>query len=1143
VIAVRALKKIHEQPSGRVAACAFACCLVACFSGLVLVPVASAEGLSPWWGLTAGERPSDMVSGGVGQIVVTAENLGDGSAKGESEPVTIVDHLPAGLHATAITGVAGENVVSNNRGLVTCVRATLTCTFANELPSYEEIEVRITVEVQSGATTGELNTATVSGGGAGKAVSAQHAIEVDGPEVFGIEEYSLVSESVGGSIDTQAGSHPFQLTSVVTLNSQTEAANKQPRTFAQPKDIIADLPAGLVGNPTPFAQCTDEQFEKGQPGHEPANDCPAQAAVGVATITVNDPIVAGYATTVQPIFNMRPLAGEPARFAFKVDGTVPVYLDTSVRTGGDYGVTVSAKNLTQIAWFISAKLTFWGVPGDPRHDPQRGWECMYRFGQCPASTSSTPPPFLVLPTSCEQPFASTGRSDSWGSSEHPAETAEPVTYQLPEAVDGCNHLPFSPSLTVAPDIADGSSPTGLTVGVHVPQEAALNPEGLAQSTLKDTTVTLPEGLTLNPAGADGLQACSEAQIGFTGIEPGGLENDLFTAGLPEPFCPDAAKIGTVKIKTPLLVNPLEGAVYLGAQEANPFGSLIAMYLVARDPVSGTLIKLAGEVKPDPVTGRLVTTFKNTPELPFEDLELHFFGGERAPLSTPAFCGSYATTASFTPWSGNSPAQPEATFNIASGPNGSPCAKPLPFSPSLTAGTTGVEAGAFSPFTMTMSREDGQQGLRAISMHLPPGLSGMLAGVELCPEPQASQGLCGLNSLIGETTVSVGLGGDPFSVKGGRVYITGPYEGAPFGLSIVNPAKAGPFDLEKDTPCDCVLVRARIEVDPISAQLTVTSDNTGPYKIPTTLKGIPLEIKHVNVTINGVGGNNKFTFNPTNCNPLNITGAIDSTEGVASPVSAPFKVHDCATLKFAPKFAVTTSAKTSKANGASLNVKLTYPPAPFGSQANIKQVKVELPKALPSRLTTLQKACTSAQFNANPAGCPVASIIGHARAITPLLPVPLEGPAYFVSHGGEAFPSLIMVLQGYGVTLDLVGTTFISKAGITSSTFRTVPDAPVGLFELNLPQRPYSALTANGNLCSLTKTILVKKKVTVKVKGRKKTLTRKVKRTKPETLTMPTEFVAQNGATLHQSTPVNVTGCPKAKKAAKRKTAKPKKAKR
>jgi hypothetical protein len=601
---------------------------------------------------------------------------------------------------------------------------------------------------------------------------------------------------------------------------------------------------------------------------------------------------------------------------------------------------------------------------------------------------------------------------------------------------------------------------------------------LAPADVKNTTVALPAGVALNPAGADGLLACSLEQISL----------ESHTA----PTCPEASKVGTVEIQTPLLPNPLTGAAYLAAQNQNPFGSLVALYIVAQDPVSGVLVKLAGEVKPDPVTGQLVSTFLNTPQLPFEDLKLHFFGGSRAPLATPAFCGSYTTTASIQPWSGNEAADSNSTFQITGGPNGAACASPLPFDPELTAGSSNIQAGAFTPFTMTMSREDGQQSLQGVQLKMPLGLSGTLSSVKLCGEEQANAGTCGPESLIGETIVSVGVGGSPFSVRGGKVYITGPYRGAPFGLSIVNPAKAGPFDLGQ------VVVRAKIDVNEETAALTVTTDTDGPYKIPTIIDGIPLQIKHINVLINRPG----FTFNATDCNPLQIGGSIVSTEGASSALQVPYQVTNCAVLAFKPKLGASVSGKASRANGVSFHVKLGYPAGPY--DANIARVKVELPKAMPSRLTTLQKACAAAVFDANPANCPAASIIGHATATTPVLPVPLSGPAYFVSHGGEAFPSLVIVLQGYGVTVHLVGSTFISKAGITSSTFKAVPDVPVGTFELTLPQGPYSALTSNTNLCRAK-------------------------------LAMPTEFVGQNGALIKTSTKIAATGCAKhkAKKAGRR----------
>jgi hypothetical protein len=1011
-------------------------------------------------------------------LVVTAENLGDADLTG---PVTLAVKLPTGM--SVLPAVAGKGGEFGSEYAAQCVVTTVTCTFNSTTMAYHHIVMYVPVNLKPGAKTGEVVEARVNGGNA-RPVNDSRPITVGGtPASFGVEDYEVTPEEEGGAVATQAGSHPFQLTTTLRLSqretTQGEATNNgsfvyQSEPPAMAKDLVFKLPPGLIGNPTPFPQCTLPKF---MAGSYPSG-CPNNTAVGTADITAFLNVFGfhGLTTFTTPVFNLTPSVGEPARFGFFAF-SVPIFLDTSVRTGGDYGVTVKVSNITQQAVFVSSSVTFWGVPGDSRHDEQRGNSCINDkagegfFGvPCSPLGQHSPPPLLELPTSCTGSLQSLVESDSWENEGSFVSTG--LTMPMP-ALDGCNQLPFNPSISVTPDGQAGSTPTGLNVGIHVPQDVSLDGEGLGEANVKDTTVALPNGVSLNPAAADGLQACSEEQVALS-----------VNAAVS---CPEASKVATLEIKSPLLPNPLVGEAYLAEQNTNPFGSLVALYMVAQDPVSGTLVKVAGEVKPDPITGQLVSTFKNTPQLPFEDLKLHFFGGDRAPLGTPALCGSYTTTASIAPWSGNAPAEPSSTFDVTSGPNGSPCHDPLLFDPELTAGSTNIQAGAFTPFTTTMTRQDGQQNLQGIVLHMPPGVSGLLSGVKLCGEAEADAGSCGPESLIGETIVSVGLGGDPYSVKGGKVYITGPYKGAPFGLSIVNPAKAGPYDLGQ------VVVRAKLEVDPITAAITVTTDNTGPYKIPTILDGIPLEIKHVNVNINRPG----FTFNPTNCNPMAITGNLQSTEG-ASQLSVPFQVTNCATLGFKPGFKVSTSGKTSRAKGASLNVKLTYPKAPFGSQANIKSVKVDLPKQLPSRLTTLQKACTAAQFEANPAGCPPASIVGHATATTPLIPVPLTGPAYFVSYGGAKFPELVIVLQGYGVTLDLHGETFISKAGITSSTFKTVPDAPVGSFELTLPQGKFSALAANGNLCK-------------------------------SKLAMPTAFVAQNGMTIHQSTPIGVTGCAKAKK--------------
>ena len=1078
--------------------------------------------------------------GGSGKLVLLAFNLGDAPVDGSSAPVVLSDRLPAGLTATRIAGTSpdtggfAEEAVDSQ---VKCSVPSVSCTFTGVLQTYFDLEAVVWVTRSETAASGEASLFSVSGGGAREASRSSVLSYGEGPVPFGVEagSYELEPEEEGGVPDTQVGSHPYQLTTTLRM-SETEG---KPFQTAEPRNLEFYLPAGLVGDAQATPRCSYAGFLTITILFGP-NKCAADTAIGVSIqqIIIGQPPHAATFSAPFPVFNLTPAKGEPARFGFEIAG-VPVLLDTSVRTGGDYGVTVSVRNLSEsAATAISSIVSIWGVPGDPRHDQARGWGCLdpnqgFEQPGCGPSLGSSLP-LLSMPSACE-PFQAPIQAQSW---KPGAELLPKVNSAFEETLDGCGKLPFGALIEAAPDIQSASSPSGLTVHVRVPQEATLNSNGLTDADVRDTTVSLPAGMTLNPGGAAGLEACSETQIGFLGKEASDPALNLFTPILAEPFCPNGAKVGTVKITTPLLPNPIDGAVYIaspapnGEPGMNPFDTLVAMYIVAEDSVSGTIVKLAGRVVPCEhagetvagvvcgAAGQLVSTFEDTPQVPFEDLELHFFGGANAPLATPALCGTYTTNATFTPWSGGAPVNSTSHFDITSGPNGTPCADPRPFVPEFVAESTNIQAGAFSELRTTMGHPDADQELGGLTVKMPPGLSGLLTGVRLCGEAEANAGTCGPESLIGHTVVTAGLGSSPVVVKHpGSVYITGPYKGAPFGLSIVNPAEAGPFNLGN------VVVRAKIEVNPITAQLTVTSD-----PLPTILKGIPLDIQHVQVAIDRSG----FTFNPTNCSPMKIEGSMSSDEGSSMPVAVPFQVTNCATLAFKPGFMVSTSGHTSRANGASLGVKLTYPAGSFGRDANIESVKVDLPKQLPSRLTTLQRACAAVIFQTNPAGCPVASIVGHAKAITPLIPVPLEGPAYFVSYGGEKFPELVIVLQGYGVTLDLHGETFINeKTGITSSTFKTVPDAPVGSFELTLPQGPYSALAANGDLCSATKTVTVKRKITIKSKGHNRTVTRRVKQTVAGSLVMPTLFIAQNGAAIKQNTPINVTGCSKkAKKARK-----------
>ncbi len=1110
---------------------------------LMVCCTGQAVAAEPWWHLSTISSPP-AANSNEAKIDVIIANVGDARTIGTKREhlreallndetngfVSITDKLPPGVTVNevhqggggqSLVGVSGEEEFETElkglegltglKGPKLCSvsEETVECKYGQQVWPYEQIILELKVKVAPGAGHG-VNQVSVSGGGAPPAGS-RLALALEGAPSYGVQSYEVTPEEEGGLPNTQAGSHPYQLTTTLMFNTQavripsfeneaaenfeyTKKYSPEVQPVALAKDLRFNLPPGLIGNPTPLPKCNVHVFLSffSSGGKE---FCPDNTVVGVATPITDSFHERGTSplATSYPLYILEPSVGEPAKLGFYT-AIGPVILDTYVRTGGDYGVVVSVSNITQAVAFIGNIVTLWGIPADPSHNSARNLQCLLSVekstepgeepeASCPVNEK--PQPFVIMPTSCAGPLHTTVETDSWSDI---GQFTEPFQYTFqndtgePIGTDGCNRLNFEPSIKVAPDGQQASTPTGLTVDVHVPQEASLNPTGLAEAAVKNTQVTLPAGVAINPAGADGLSACSQSEVAL--------------GSASEQSCPESSKIGTVEIKTPLLPNALTGAAYLAEQDTNPFGSLIAMYIVVYDPVSGVRVKVAGEVKPNPVTGQLVSTFDNTPEVPFEDLSLHFFGGSRAPLGTPALCGGYTTTASIAPWSGNAAVASSSEFDITSGPNGAPCSDPLPFDPSLTTGSLNIQAGAFTPFTMTMSREDGNQNLDAIQLKMPPGLLGTLSSIKLCGEAEGNAGTCGPESLIGETTVSVGLGGNPYTVKGGRVYITGPYEGAPYGLSIVNPAKAGPFNLGQ------VIVRAKIEVNPENAALTITSDTSGPYAIPQILDGIPLQIKHVNVSID----REDFTFNPTNCAPTEIGGSLTSSQGAVSVLHVPFQVTNCATLGFKPIFSVSTNGKTSRANGASLSVKLTYPKAAFGTQANIGKVKVDLPKQLPSRLTTLQKACPASVFEANPATCPPNSRIGSATATTPVLPVYLEGPAYFVSHGGAKFPELIIALSGEGVTVYLHGETFINKAGITSSTFRTIPDVPIGTFELKLPQGPDSALAANGNLCA-------------------------------SKLVMPTSFVAANGMSIKQSTSITATGCPK------KKTKKTKKAKK
>jgi hypothetical protein len=872
------------------------------------------------------------------------------------------------------------------------------------------------------------------------------------------------------------------------LNSTINAGG-EPIPDRDVKDTDVNTPLGLVGNPNATPKCSIQQFTtpprnkenlpSGSSFYFSGGTCPNNSQVGVAAVTLTE----GSLEYIG-VYNLEPPPGVPAEFGFNYVGE-PVLLTASLREDGSYGLTVHARDISQTLHVFGVRLTLWGVPADPSHDGFRG-ECLGTEGTpvevsggCPAGV--TPRPFLTLPTSCPaEPPVMAIRADPW---QEPGafvsdESPNRDSHGNPVGIADCNRLDFSPSLTIAPSTKEANAPTGLEADLSVPQSE--NPAGLAESHLKSASVTLPPGLVLNPSAADGREACSPAQIDL----------NAQTAAT----CPDASKVGSVVATTPLLEKSLEGSVYLAQQENNPFNSLLAIYIVAEG--AGVHVKLAGQVHLDPQTGQLSATFdgnrvyglgsalEGEPQLPFSDLKLKFYGGPRAALMTPE-CGGYAASATLSPWSGTLPVSPAiAAFKLSSNCGGG-------FAPSFATGTENNQAGGFSPLVTTIARGDKDQRLGQVSVKIPPGLLGMLSNVSLCTNAQAGAGACPAASQIGHLTASAGAGSNPvFLPQAGKqedpVYLTETYKGGPFGLAIVVHAEAGPFNLGQ------LVVRGAIYVDPHTAQITVITD-----RLPTILRGIPLDVRSATVTIDRAGAiANRFIFNPTDCERLSASGTVVSTTGAVASVSSHFQAANCATLPFKPAFKVSTRGQTSKKNGASLDVKVTS----GAGQANIGKVLVTLPKQLPARLTTLQKACTEAAFAQNPATCPAESAVGIATAISPVLNVPLKGPAYLVSHGGAGFPDLVVVLQGEGVRLDLVGNTNIKK-GITTSSFNAVPDAPITSFELNLPQGPHSALgtnlpaSAKGNFC-----------------GTK--------------LPLPVTLTGQNGAQLKPTVKIAVSGCPK-----------------
>lgn len=1045
--------------------------LLSIFALLAPVGQASAAAPQPAWSLQVTGHPTNFPPGEAAKsetgpsYLLQATNIGGAPTTGE---FTIIDELPEGLAVSPTfppKGYYGTSLTRTVKMACSFVGRVVTCVGGKAgdgpLRPDEHVFIDIHVDVQTLTPSTLVNNASIEGGGAGTVSKATPTTVSET-----IADFGFVSGSSGlfgttvnadGTTVTQASSHPYEM-EIVGMNLAVKA---NPAAF-QPdaidggvKNILTKFPTGVVINPQATPQCTEARLE--------LETCPADSQVGVMSLTYSQS--GQFVVVPKALYNLKPPAGAPAMLGAAITGGLFVHVEGGVDTAGDYGLVAYGSDILAQFWVAGLKFNLWGEPSNESHNYVRG-DCLQpllgKGGQCPPEEKRDTP-FLTMPSACTGPLTTTVGVASW---QHPNDVVERSfqsadTNGNPLGVDGCNKVEFGPTMQAQPSTNLADVPTGLRFALHVPQEQTM--DTLAQANLKDSTVTLPAGVTINPSAADGLGSCTEAQIDIDG--PGAAT------------CPEQAKVATAEINSPLLEAPLHGAVYLAKPFENPFNSLLALYIAIYDPGTGVVLKLPGKVEADPSTGQLTAVFEENPQLPFSHLELEFFQGARSSLKSPAACGTYTTKANLVPWSTpeGADANLSDSFATIAAPGGGACPtseSQLPNRVSFDAGTLAPQAGAFSPFVLKITRPDGSQRLTGIDTVMPPGLTGKLVGIPYCSEAQIaaaqarskpgdgaleqSNPSCPAASQVGTVTVGAGAGPTPLHVSG-NAYMAGPYKGAPISLVIVQPAVAGPFDL------GTVVVRTPLYVNPETAQIHAVSD-----PLPTILEGIPLNVRSIALKMDRPD----FTLNPTSCDPKTIAGALTSSQGQAIPVSSPFQVGGCSSLAFKPKLTLRLKGGTKRGKNPALTAILTQAPG----QANIAKTSVALPHSAFLDQAHIKTICTRVQFaqGAVPgANCPAGSIYGRAKAISPLLAEPLSGPVFLRSSSNK-LPDLVMALDGQ-VDVVVVGRVDSVKGAIRNS-FEAVPDAPVSKFILEMQGGKKGLIVNSTSLCRK------KGRATVKMEG-------------------------------------------------------------
>jgi hypothetical protein len=1056
---------------------ALLCTMALCAMGAFGPAPASA---APLWNLDIHHNETNFPPGGTGEYWFDINNLG---STGSSGPVTLTIFLPGGLTRESVRSGGSGGLPWSCPGAVGAT--VVTCTTAGPIPRRSlERSLILSVNVHPEASGVRFTSATVSGGGAAVPASSSELTNIEAaPASFGMVDESFVMDffkADGLTTERKAGSHPDRLTTAFDLNSVSvgidSSGNPQKAPAETLRNVRVDLPPGFVGNPTAVGECSQAQFL--------AIECSRSSQVGRIDFTTYPITLTSFLYFSTPVYNLSHPRGSISDLGFSVGGN-PVHIKVSLDPANHYAIATAVPSINETLPAFNQKLTIWGVPADSSHDADRcvSGISLSTSGDCP--TDAVRKPFLTLPSRCDvAPVMRLHHYDSW---QDTGDFGPEVDYTPPGEIADCDKPRFKPEVEIVPTGRQANAPTGLDVHVKVAQNE--NPNALATPPVKRIAVRLPEGMSFSPSFADGLDSCTLAQMQLGNNEP--------------VQCPDASRIGEVELSTPLLPKRAEGSMYLAAQGDNPFGSTFALLLVLQDTEErGALIKIPGRIDVDPVTGQITTVFNDTPQFPFDDMTLKFRSGPRAPLVSPPTCGTQMIGVEVASYAQpQNPVDVSNTYEVTEGPNGTPCppdSARRPFSPRFSGGTLNPVAGAYSPFLFRLSRDDSEQELSQVTTILPQGLVAKIAGIPSCPEQaiasistelgtgrsELNRPACPAASQIGSVSAGLGAGPGP-NYFGGKVYLAGPYKGAPLSLAVVAPGIAGPFDLGN------VVVRAALYIDPETTQVRAVSD---PF--PTILHGVILRARDIRLRVDRP----QTTINPTSCAQKAVGGLITGVGGSLLSTAddslfstaSPFQVGSCSDLVFKPKLALRLFGGTHRGSHPKLKATVRFP----AGGANTAAASVALPHSEFLDQGHIGTVCTRVQFAAS--ACPAASIYGTVTAKTPLLDEELHGNLYLRSSNHQ-LPDLVAAFRGGRIDANLVGRVDSVNGGIRN-TFDFVPDVPVD--------------SATFSFFGGSKGLLVNSRDICKAPAR-----------------ATAKFTGQNGAklTLH---PLLKSACGKAKKKAK-----------